>query len=697
MTHDTKKTKIFTLTLALVACLAAIYVTATGKPQSARAETTTIDTLAVAFAKAEVGKTLDAAFEFENATTKTLKVPAGANYTVTLTYVHKVKDGQTIKLWEKDDASLPWSRVETQFVEQNVAYRIRVRFKTNDGYKLIRNTAQLRSNMQVLGAELGKGKDIEIWDSAGMNSISTIVDMDFLITKGMTYIGNIQTVYPEIGKSKTGTIGTESVDTGFFISGAPAPYTYKAKIAPIGTEIQTSNVFDKSNCYYQITAVNSMDYGTMYITATAANGKTCDIPVKIAAVSGGHEHTWSDFRKIDFEHHGYTKCTAPACPGVAPAFDKGSQYAVHEFVGGCTEKCTTCGNLNNPNAKHNLKFVAETPATCIAGGMKAHYTCEGCGKFFDEDKNGTTEAALTIPATGNHNYGAWVSNGNGTHTRTCTAGSHSETKNCSGGTATCENKAVCKVCGAEYGEKLGHNYGEVKYTWTDNTCKAERVCKHDNTHIESEMVTATGTTITAATCTEKGKMKYTATFVNTAFTMQEKEVDIDFVPHTFGEWKDEIPATTEDFGTKGHKDCSVCGKHFDKDGNEITELRIAKIGTHNVVINGESKFYAHGESVTVTAEDKEGKVFKGWKDASGKIVSAKKSYTFKVTGETFLTAVYEDAPVAKKGLPSGAIAGIVIGSAAVAGFGGFAIFWFAVKKKTFADLAAAIKGFFVKK
>ena len=664
---------------------------------AARAETTTIDTLAVAFAKADVGDSLASVFEFEDETERTLRVPADANYTVTLTYVHKVKDGQTIKLWEKDDASLPWSRVETQFVEQNVAYRIRVRFKTNDGYKLIRNAAQLRSNMQVLGAELGKGKDIEIWDSAGMNSISTIVDMDFLITRGMTYIGNIQTVYPEIGKSKTGTIGTESVDTGFFISGAPAPYTYKAKIAPIGMEIQTSNVFDKSNCYYQITAVNSMDYGTMYITATAANGKTCDIPVKIAAVSGGHEHTWSDFRKIDFEHHGYTKCTDPACPGVAPAFDKGSQYAVHEFVGGCTEKCTTCGNLNNPNAKHNLKFVAETPATCIAGGMKAHYTCEGCGKFFDEDKNGTTEAAVTIPATGAHNYGAWVSNGNGTHTRTCTAGSHSETKNCSGGTATCENKAVCKVCGAEYGEKLGHNYGEVKYTWTDNTCKAERVCKHDNTHIESETVTATGTTITAATCTEKGKMKYTATFVNTAFTMQEKEVDIDFVPHTFGEWKDEIPATTEDFGTKGHKDCSVCGRHFDKDGNEITELRIAKIGTHNVVINGESKFYAHDESVTVTAEDKEGKVFKGWQDASGKIVSAKKSYTFKVTGETFLTAVYEDAPVAKKGLPGGAVAGIVIGSTAVALFGGFAIFWFAVKKKTFADLAAAIKGFFGKK
>ena len=182
--------------------------------------------------------------------------------------------------------------------------------------------------------------------------------------------------------------------------------------------------------------------------------------------------------------------------------------------------------------------------------------------------------------------------------------------------------------------------------------------------------------------------------------MQEKEVDIDFASHTFGAWKDEIPATTEDFGTKGHKDCTVCGRHFDKDGNEITELRIAKIGTHNVIVNGESNLYAHGESVTVTAEDKEGKVFAGWKDETGKIVSTEKSYTFTVNGETTLTAVYEDKssgggeitpPAKKDGLSGGQIAGIVIGSVLLAGIGGFAIFWFAVKKKTFADLGVALK------
>lgn len=95
--------------------------------------------------------------------------------------------------------------------------------------------------------------------------------------------------------------------------------------------------------------------------------------------------------------------------------------------------------------------------------------------------------------------------------------------------------------------------------------------------------------------------------------------------HTYGELIPEVPATTTEFGVKEHKDCTVCGKHFDKDGNEITELRIARIGTHNVIVNGESKFYAHGESVTVTAEDKEGKEFVGWKDESENIVSTKRN------------------------------------------------------------------------
>ena len=65
------------------------------------------------------------------------------------------------------------------------------------------------------------------------------------------------------------------------------------------------------------------------------------------------------------------------------------------------------------------------------------------------------------------------------------------------------------------------------------------------------------------------------------------------------------------------------------------------------------------------------------------------------------TAVYEDkssgggeitpTPDKKDGLSGGQIAGIVIGTLLFAGIGGFAIFWFAIKKKTFADLGEALK------
>ena len=54
-----------------------------------------------------------------------------------------------------------------------------------------------------------------------------------------------------------------------------------------------------------------------------------------------------------------------------------------------------------------------------------------------------------------HNWGEWISNGNGTHTRTCTTdSSHTETGNCSGGKATSTEKAICETCHTAYGELL---------------------------------------------------------------------------------------------------------------------------------------------------------------------------------------------------------------------------------------------------
>ena len=78
-------------------------------------------------------------------------------------------------------------------------------------------------------------------------------------------------------------------------------------------------------------------------------------------------------------------------------------------------------------------------------------------------------ARKTLPAfktqTGDehtHDWSAWTSNGDGTHSRHCTCNAV-ETENCSGGTATCTAKAVCTVCGAEYGELDAKNHADLKH------------------------------------------------------------------------------------------------------------------------------------------------------------------------------------------------------------------------------------------
>ena len=74
-------------------------------------------------------------------------------------------------------------------------------------------------------------------------------------------------------------------------------------------------------------------------------------------------------------------------------------------------------------------------------------------KIIVTDKAGNT-AEMTVTVNDGHTYGEWTSNGDGTHTRRCTVDgcTGSETKDCSGGTATCTEKAKCSVCGVGYGD-----------------------------------------------------------------------------------------------------------------------------------------------------------------------------------------------------------------------------------------------------
>ena len=89
---------------------------------------------------------------------------------------------------------------------------------------------------------------------------------------------------------------------------------------------------------------------------------------------------------------------------------------------------------------------------------------DGEQKIVVTDKAGNT-AEMTVTVNDGHTFGEWASNGDGTHTRKCTADgcTGSETKDCSGGTATCTPKAVCEVCRKAYGEPDPNNHTDLKH------------------------------------------------------------------------------------------------------------------------------------------------------------------------------------------------------------------------------------------
>ena len=89
---------------------------------------------------------------------------------------------------------------------------------------------------------------------------------------------------------------------------------------------------------------------------------------------------------------------------------------------------------------------------------------DGGQKIVVTDKAGNT-AEMTITVNDGHTFGEWTSNGDGTHTRQCTADGCNglETKDCSGGKATCTERAVCEVCGKDYGELDPKNHTDLKH------------------------------------------------------------------------------------------------------------------------------------------------------------------------------------------------------------------------------------------
>ena len=157
----------------------------------------------------------------------------------------------------------------------------------------------------------------------------------------------------------------------------------------------------------------------------------------------------------------------------------------HGGTASCTAKavCTVCGGTYGEMAPHS--FTAEkaeaqylkSAATCT--GKAVYYkSCTLCGL----SSEGTAdEATFFFGNALDHDWGAWTQNSDEkTHTRFCKRDtSHTETENCSGGTASCTAKAVCTVCGGAYGEMALHSFtaekAEAQYLKSAATCTEKAI------------------------------------------------------------------------------------------------------------------------------------------------------------------------------------------------------------------------------
>ena len=114
--------------------------------------------------------------------------------------------------------------------------------------------------------------------------------------------------------------------------------------------------------------------------------------------------------------------------------------------------------------------VNGTAVTLDADGGFVLSPTNGEQKIVVTDKAGNN-AEMTVTVNNGHTFGEWVSDNDGTHTRKCTVDGCDafETENCSGGNATCTEKAVCDVCGKAYGEFDGTNHEGGVQEWTTRT------------------------------------------------------------------------------------------------------------------------------------------------------------------------------------------------------------------------------------
>ncbi|MBR6740977.1 MAG: hypothetical protein IKM04_07935 [Clostridia bacterium] len=298
-----------------------------------------------------------------------------------------------------------------------------------------------------------------------------------------------------------------------------------------------------------------------------------------------------------------------------------------------TGTCETCGGKVTASAA--ISSAVTTEADCMTEKVTT-YTATFTEAWI-------TEKTVKVDVTGekdpsNHTGGTPVHE-NIEDAKCETAGSYDEV-------------VYCTECGAEVSRTnkeipaLTHDWAAPTYTWSDDgkECTAERTCKRDGSHKETETATAIGVVTTPATCTEKGTTTYTANFdadwAVDGQTATRQDVAAKNHAWTIGSYTNNGETHTENY---------VCGNDPTHTKSESGKPHTYDGTTHVCVCQAVEKFtvtwIVDGNETTETYAYGATPSFKGSTD---KAADAGLTYTFKgwdkelvnVTENTAYTALY---------------------------------------------------------
>ena len=231
-------------------------------------------------------------------------------------------------------------------------------------------------------------------------------------------------------------------------------------------------------------------------------------------------------------------------------------YNVGEITGGNDIDKIAVYGYNKPT---NCYYLSDTdtdtaakPAVQFADGTVLKLLKAGRNDSPWDSCQYVAAAKITLPVfkgqgdEHTHN-GNWTSNGNGKHSRRCTC-NVVETQNCSGGTATCTQRAKCTVCGAEYGNALGHDFTT---SWAHDDNEHWKQCSRcDKKDDVGPHTWDNGTITTAHTCTKAGEETYSCTKCGAT--------KIEPIPATGHSWKSDWTSdATHHWHECANKNCDV--------------------------------------------------------------------------------------------------------------------------------------------